>query len=438
MEWLSQYQDHLVATGAVVLAVLAGLGIRTTRMRPAPRTTVLFAAAGVGVVALVIALVGSTNRWGYVLALLPAVMILQHATFLRLIRMPFRTDVATTSDQQRRRDVGALKPLVGNDAEALATVLAAARGNSDRYFSASTLAVRYGTPAVAVAIVGITLFYVLFRHVGLSDTTSAESISAAKLGLAGAYVYILLYLGQRNFSHDVTSGGAMWCAVLLVVGPVLAWTVSHFSADMNKGSTSNELIYFASGLVPKHVASFLDEAARRLWVSPTRTTTATPRTIPITQIRGITPSIAERFAEERIMDLYALANADPLRLIRNTNFDKRQILSWIDEAILVTVCPETWQLLEKEGYTGAIDLAWLKQPSTTGLDMGGAQPPGRSTSRITALAERINIKDVDILQGIIDRLSSDAQLRLVWVLYQTIDQLDAQTEPGDVRSAPAA
>jgi hypothetical protein len=35
----------------------------------------------------------------------------------------------------------------------------------------------------------------------------------------------------------------------------------------------------------------------------------------------------------------------------------RQIISWIDEAILVVTLPRSWQALEEEGVTGAIDLA---------------------------------------------------------------------------------
>jgi hypothetical protein len=298
----------------------------------------------------------------------------------------------------------------------LAPVFAAARRNTERYFSPSTLAIRYGTPAVTVALIGIVVYYLLFVA---SAQNNDPNIAAAKLGVAGAYVYILLYLGQRNFRHDVTSGGAMWCAVLLAVGPVLAWAASHFShSDLQPGGapgqldTSSELLYFAAGMAPRHVASFVEEVIRRLWVSPTSMSTATPRTIPITQVKGITIGIAERLAEEGILDVHALANADPLRLIRNTNFDKRQIISWIDEAILISVLPEHWAALEREGFTGAIDLAWLKS----------------SPQALAALADRTKFDDVAILSGVIDRLSGDAQLRLIWVLYQWIDQLDAQSE----------
>jgi hypothetical protein len=210
------------------------------------------------------------------------------------------------------------------------------------------------------------------------------------------------------------------------VGPVLACAISHFARgdlpQTEPDSTSNELLYFAAGLAPRHVASFVEETIRRVWVSPSTATAATPRTIPVTQVRGVTTGIAERLAEEGIFDLYGLANADPLRLIRNTNFDKRQIISWIDEAILITVLPEQWQALEKEGFTGAIDLVSLGKPELL-------------PDQLKPLSARLKFDDVSILVGVVRRLCNDAQLKLVHVLYLQIDQLDARAELEAIQGA---
>jgi hypothetical protein len=48
--------------------------------------------------------------------------------------------------------------------------------------------------------------------------------------------------------------------------------------------------------------------------------------IHLTLVRGITPEIEERLAEEAILDAAALAMANPHRLLRNTPFHERQIL----------------------------------------------------------------------------------------------------------------
>lgn len=413
----------VVAGVAIVGALLMGLRKVQSKVRRAAgtaRVVGLFVTICLILILFVFLIVDPLERWGWALALLPAIMVGQHAAFLRLVRMPFRVPSPGTGDTRaepkERRDYW---DEMAKEAK-LRPIFAAARRNSDRYFSPSALAIRYGTPALAIALVGLVVFYLLF----IENAKSLDpNIKAAKLGVSGAYVYVLLYLGQRNFRQDVTSGGAMWCAVMLALGPVLAWAISHFShGDLLPGAKPDQdemgmqLVYFAAGLAPRHVASFLDETIRRVWVSPSNVTMAMPRTIPITQVKGITTGICERLSEEGILDVHGLANADPLRLIRNTNFDKRQILAWIDEAILISVLPDHWQPLEKAGYTGAIDLTSLK-----------IEPPAIAEPRITALAQHVKC-DAPILLGVVDRLAEDPQLALVRVLYDLIDRLDAESE----------
>jgi hypothetical protein len=413
-----------IIVGVLIVLILAiGSLVASRKVRKvngAVRVVALAGIVGVALILLVLILVEPLERWGWTLALLPAVMVGQHAAFLRLVRMPFRAPLtrdgsSTAGSMEDNESWGAMR---GED---LRRIFAAARRNSDRYFSPSTLAIRYATPAVAIALVGIVIFYLLFVR---NASTLDPNIKAAKLGIAGAYVYVLLYLGQRNFRQDVTSGGAMWCAVLLALGPVLAWAISHFShGDLQPGAPppkdelSNELIYFAAGLAPRHVAAFVEETIRRVWVSPSNVAMAMPRTIPITQVKGITTGIAERMSEEGILDVYGLANADPLRLIRNTNFDKRQIIAWIDEAILISVLPDHWQALEKAGFTGAIDVVWLKPPTSAVND-----------PQIVLLSQLLKFDSPAILAGVIERLATDAQLRLVLVLYRLIDRLEAESE----------
>lgn len=409
-----------IAAAVVFAAIWLAMFYRGKRT-PRTRVVLLASSATVMMILLVLLLVQPLERWGWALALLPAIMVVQHAVFLRMVRMPFRMHMEVSFPEGDPKDCKSVWDAMGVE---LKPIFAAARRNSDRYFSPSTLSIRYGIPAVAIALIGLVVFYLLF----ITFRESADpNIRAAKLGVAGAYVYILLYLGQRNFRQDVTSGGAMWCAVLLAIGPVLAWAISHFShGDFSPAATagpaakdelSSELIYFAAGLAPRHVAALINETIRRVWVSPSNVTMSMPRTIPITQVKGITTDIAERLSEEGILDVHGLANADPLRLIRNTNFDKRQIIAWIDEAILISMVPDHWQALEKAGFTGAIDVAWLDRQ-------------GIKQDVLADLAQRTKFDSAAILGGIIMRLSTDAQLRLVWVLYQLIDHLEAENELG--------
>jgi len=317
-----------------------------------------------GGIATIYASLGQSG-WGFILALLPFILIVQHAIFLRIVRRPVLG--ARPGDPTRPAAGTHVQPCSVDqdtvDAAWWRSVLVVATQTTERYFGPVSLAIRYGTSALAILLVGVVVSLALFADARSALDLAPPLARAAKLGVAGAYVYVLLYLGKRNFHHDVTSGGAMWCGISLAVGPVLASTLSYFfhtgALTSHTGCASptvtlgSDVTYFVAGLSPRYVTEFVENVVKKAWGPLSMTSAATPRILPITQIRGITPEIAERLAEEGIYDLHGLAMADPLRLIRNTNFDKRQIIAWIDEALLITVLPEHWQSLEKEGIVSS-------------------------------------------------------------------------------------
>src|SRR5262249_23259778 len=162
--------------------------------------------------------------------------------------------------------------------------------------------------------------------------------------------------GRRTFRHDVTGAVAMWCWVTMVLGPVLAGTVAFLwrvqgAADSN-GWWSSGVVLFFTGFAPRRVIAAVEQAAVQL-LKVGNTTVVQTRLVPLSQIRGISPLIEERLGEEGIVDVNSLAAAEPVRLVRNTSFDMRQILIWIDEAILIITLPRSWEALEEEGITGA-------------------------------------------------------------------------------------
>ncbi len=101
------------------------------------------------------------------------------------------------------------------------------------------------------------------------------------------------------------------------------------------------------------------------------------------------------------MDVATLAMADPFRLMRNTSFDKRQIVSWMDAAIMMMTLPAHWQRLENSGVTGAIDLA-----------VEATRPDGKEV--LTKIAGA----DAEAVFAAALRLAEDAQVHLIWALYQ--------------------
>jgi hypothetical protein len=239
-------------------------------------------------------------------------------------------------------------------------------------------------------------------------------VFAARAGFAGAYIFVLLYLGARTFRADVTPGAATWSAVTLAVGPVLAAAiVPLWEPRLAAPSTENwntALIYFLAGLSPKLVLTYIEDSARRLWrMEPGE---GRPNVAPLTSIPGVTQDIADRLGEVGITDANQLAMAHPIRLIRNTPFDARQIADWIDVALLVRYVPDAGvrAALNSGGITGAIDLAEYQLLATPGVPADVA---------VLVAMLKTNGFDDARLRDLVRRIYYDAQVQFVWALYQS-------------------
>jgi hypothetical protein len=125
------------------------------------------------------------------------------------------------------------------------------------------------------------------------------------------------------------------------------------------------------------------------------------RSLPLTKLRGVTSDIIDRLAEEGIDDITTLAYANPLRLLRNTPYDWRQVINWMDEALLIVTLPDAYLDLEKIGITGAIDLAWHYDAPDPEMEM---------------LAKSVKLEPAQ-MRSVTTRLYQDAQVDLVWSLY---------------------
>lgn len=411
---------------------------------------------------------------GWLFCLLPAVIILQHALYLHFYRRKFAA--------------GEFR--LGPKMHFLAPALKSARYSETKEFGLPMLALRFAVPAVLIAFLALVWMHVLESGPGpiafyLQTDSSAVGpyLAPLRLGALGAYIYVLLTLGQRNFQRDITSAIAVWCAVTLALGPVLAGVVNYLAlpgaepGQQNALSFASATVYFLAGLAPRYVASVVEATARRM-LAPNPAAAIATRTLPLTKIRGITLNIEARLEEEGIVDVYGLAMASPSRLLRNTSFDRRQIISWMDEALLMYNAP-FWEALEEDGITGAIDLAsyyldlsengddtertsqqlveWRdlntglwhlvrqrqaseRQPEAAPSkgppqgfqaptsspqapapartsDASTGQPP-QPPAVVVALAARIKI-DAQRVHDVIERVYKDAQVQQIWVLFQT-------------------
>lgn len=414
--WLTN--GHVALAIALALSALLAM-IKNSRVLA---VVLLIGAA----VALAGTVVQEPLRWAWTLMLVPSAMVVDQAAFVAMVRkMPFPnvSDKSSLTDQ-----VGAS-----------AAVLEQAEAMRDRFFGLDTLTLRYGLPALFLVIVGgaYTSLLCTPEPVCCGLNRGTEFFLAARLGLAGAYVYVILYLGQRAFRHDITSGAAMWSVATIALGPLLAAVTSLVvdptsalapgsgatggATHQSEVTVTKAAIYFVAGLAPRYVAAFVQESVRRLMPMGAPDSSPGPRLLPLTQIRGINSDIQGRLSEEGILDGYGLAMADPLQLMRATNFDKRQILAWIDEALLALTLPEGWIKLENVGVTGAIDLA-ATYHSILG-QAGAAAASIEASPRLIALAEVAGLKPVLMAQTM-EHLAQDMQVQIIWTLYQTPSEAD--------------
>ena len=341
-------------------------------------------------------LLNEAVRWIVVLAILPPMFIVHQAIFLWL----HKPREAASADAQAFNANGLEER---------------ARTTIESYYNAQTLFIRYGFPALLLLIESLILGFLLTAPAPFGSLPGWELfVRGARYGAVGAYTYVLMELGRRSFRHDLTGGIALWSVATIAIGPLLAGAVAvmwRLDLQGDSGWQSGVVLFFA-GFAPRRIIAAVEQAAMQLLrVGPS--VSVETRTVPLTKIRGVTPGIEERLAEEGIYDVHTLASAEPIRLVRNTSFDLRQILWWMDEALLIANLPRSWQPLQDAGITGAIDLAsYARQPT-----------PEDELKRLAEIASL----PMPVMRSAIERLFSDAQVRYVWVLYNSFTEDGART-----------
>jgi MFS family permease len=382
------------------------------------------------------------SRWRWLLSAIPALMLATHAAFLHYVRGRV---IPVASAKNKKRSVDLL-----GDSETALVAYRTTISAGQRYFSVEALLLRYVIPALLILFITLAFSNQLVKSSALdqfyrscqgshSDVMCAvlgeavrgadayakprdvvylhpSIVIGAACGLVGAYCYVLLYLGRRAFRLDITPGAATWCMVTLAVGPTLAGFLGYYVLDTqdlwaSAGKLERVSVLFLAGFSPRLVVTFLNELAVRLFGEGRSSRSLPARTIPLNQVRGITRDIEERLSEEGVDDATQLAMADPYRLLRNTNFDKRQILRWIDGALLLIHLPETAAALERRGIIGAMSLTWF------------VRSPEHATE-LDRIAADVRL-DPAGLRGVAQRLSTDQQVQLVQLLYE----LDTEGAP---------
>lgn len=358
-----------------------------------------------------------SRKWGWVLSLLPTILVAQQGMF-----------VVTSKGKNLRPDPD--RAAWTDPGHQLQASLLQREWESS--FATGSQVLRFGVPALllgAVCFLMFELFWSGAQYLVLPDKPGAMPtylLVGGRAGLAGAYAYVLTHLGVRGFRGDLTGGGAMWCVVTMVLGPGLALflTWAFGGAVKNETFSNLHLVCFGAGLAPRMITEWLVDGLRGQLFK--KSPVVVPNNRDLVTLRGITPAIAERLGEEGIEDAYGLAFHDPYRLIRNTNFSYRQILAWMDEALLWYYLPDKAEILiKRHGITGVMDLANLyDQVSGTA---GGAPPspslPDTDVDKVlTALAKEVDLSDDGSEKAafllFLRRIHEDEQVARIWVLYQ--------------------
>jgi hypothetical protein len=152
------------------------------------------------------------------------------------------------------------KPAEGTQAF-LTPLMNAAWTEERRYYSTSSLALRFGLPAILLGAVAITTMWCLFNG-GFLDSLphfidahqKPKVIAAARLGLAGAYLHVVMYLCNRGFRGDVTPGAAMWSTLTLVAGPIFAVVLVYIAKPSDDERWAAQITPFAAGFSLRYVS----------------------------------------------------------------------------------------------------------------------------------------------------------------------------------------
>jgi len=345
-----------------------------------------------------------TARWRWNLAAFPSIIVLAHGFALFRLRRLDVSDAPDTGD----------------------TALAQVRRSVSRDFGAISLIVRYGMPAFFISWIGLGMTNALLRELHpppghAPDGWPVSAAIAAGYGLAGSYAFVVMYLGYRSFRYDITPGAAMWCAVTLAVGPLIAgvlgmfWPPIHTLQTTNGSQMFRVATLFMAGFSPRYGIAIIEEIARSGWKNVHRAETESRRTQAITQLPGITPNIAERLAEEGLTSVEGVAGADPVRLLRSTSYDKSLIVDWVDTAMLMQALPKDWEKLQAVGLSKATELAAL---APTQLAQPAApDSPRLPVDRLAVLAESATVQST-VLETKAEMFAVDPNVRMLKLVRQ--------------------
>lgn len=231
--------------------------------------------------------------------------------------------------------------------------------------------------------------------------------------LAGAFVWVISDEIDRLRRRDFTSSDVYYYVFRILLAIPFAWAISAVSVDGKPlGLPAAVPVAFFLGAFPTQT---LFKIARRfgsqqLHLGDDQDT----GNLELEKLQAIGKSNAERFKDEGITTISALAYADPIDLTIRTNFDFSYVVDCVSQALSWIYFGEDSGKLFAFSMRGAQEIAavirWADQTTVT-TEQGRAQHE-RAQQTILAAAKQLNISP-DAFRTSLDQISEDPYVKFL-------------------------
>jgi len=294
---------------------------------------------------------------------------------------------------------------------------------------------QYGIPFVvltvliAIVVIVSTLWFdaKLHNHGGTIGTIPEPIIMA----LVGAYVWSVYEILSRIHTRDLTPDDLGDIALRPLTAIPIGYTFSLFAASGLESSFSFVAAAFplrdVRMLLRKSVLKKLDQSLAGE-DSPHAGTLASV-------IDGMGPDTIARLQELQVNTYVDLAYTDPIRLMARTGYSLRQVLVWLDQALLVVYTFPFKDKLVSAGLPCAQDASEFYVQHC--LEGGKERLDASEQPAVVALAQKLDMPGV-LVPEFLRRIHKDPHVEFLLQIWSEPEPATPQLEPSAKPKAAAA
>lgn len=225
-------------------------------------------------------------------------------------------------------------------------------------------------------------------------------------GVSGAFIWGAYDILQRYSSLSLTPVALHLQWIRILVAAVLSGLVQFAAA-----APITPLVAFGIGAFPlQSLADFVKATAKdKVALSGTAAAASPPN---LSSLQGMSESTFDQLSVEGITTTQQLANADPIKLLLNTNLEWATILDLIDQAMLHTYLGDDVQKIRPAGVRGAIEFSAI-YISQFGSDQVEAALGAKQQADVAAKLGQTEVA----VQSLADTLRLDPKLQYLRQLW---------------------